>query len=134
MIKAQLIGRIGKDATVYNFDGGGAAINFSVAIDESYKDKQGQKVEKTTWVECTILVKEANSSTHRVKYLKKGCVVYVEGKPVSNGYKDMNGEFKHGLKFIVSNCQNITWPEKENEPAKQEEVFATNGPTDDLPF
>lgn len=134
MIKAQLIGRIGKDATVYNFDGGGAAINFSVAIDESYKDKQGQKVEKTTWVECTILVKDGGS-TNRVNYLKKGCIVYVEGKPTSNGYKNTEGEFKHGLKFIVTNCQNITWPEKENEPAKQEQAFDfTNAPTDDLPF
>lgn len=133
MIKAQLIGRVGKDATVYNFDGGGAAINFSVAIDESYKDKQGQKVDKTTWVECTILVKDGGN-TNRVNYLKKGCIVYVEGKPVSNGYKNAEGEFKHGLKFIVSNCQNITWPEKENEPARQEEVFATNEPNSNLPF
>lgn len=121
MLKAQLIGRIGKDATVYNFDGGGAAINFSVAIDESYKDKQGQKVDKTTWVECTIMVKDGGS-TNRVNYLKKGCIVYVEGKPVSNGYKDNEGEFKHGLKFIVTNCQNITWPEKDNELGNPDEA------------
>ena len=47
--KVQLIGRLGQEPEVLTFDDGGKIAKFSMATDDSYKDKQGQKVERTQW-------------------------------------------------------------------------------------
>jgi len=47
--KVQLIGRLGQDPEIITFEDGGKMAKFSLATDESYKDKNGQKVERTFW-------------------------------------------------------------------------------------
>ena len=47
--KVQLIGRLGQDPEIVNFDDGNKMAKFSIATDDSYKDKEGQKVERTQW-------------------------------------------------------------------------------------
>ena len=134
MIITSLTGRIGKDAEVKEFDNG-KIITFPVAVDDSYKNKEGTKIERTIWVDCIINV-PANGSTNRAQYLKKGCLVWVQGKPSASAYVKDN-EAKASLRLYVSACENQTWPQKEGEQSQPvnnvSEIFM-QGPSDDLPF
>jgi len=75
--KVILIGNLGKDPEVRHLDNGATVANFSIATTESYKDKGGQKVEKTEWHNITLWRGLADIAE---KYLKKGDSVYIEGK------------------------------------------------------
>ncbi len=92
MLKIEIIGRIGKDATVNNYNGKNV-INFSVAHSEKYKDSNGTEVNRTHWVECAYWVER----TGVAQYLKKGTQVYVEGQPESKTYQASDGSHRASL-------------------------------------
>jgi single-strand DNA-binding protein len=100
----QFIGHLGNVADVRHTENGSAAIGFSVAVSESYTDKQGQKVENTTWVNCTIWKKQGES-TKIADYLLKGTKVLVEGKPTAQAYQANNGESKASLNVKVDRVE-----------------------------
>ena len=81
MIRISVIGRLGQDATVNNVNGK-TVINFSMAYSEKYKNQQGEDVDKTTWVSCAYWTDKTNVSN----YLKKGTLIYMEGKPEAKTY------------------------------------------------
>jgi single-strand DNA-binding protein len=76
--KVILVGRLGKDPEVRNFDNGSIVANFTVATSESYKDKTtGEKKEITEWHNIVLWRGLAEVAQ---KYLHKGDMVYIEGK------------------------------------------------------
>lgn len=83
MIKTQMIGHIGQDATTRDVNGM-TAISFNVASTEKYKNKNGELVSDTTWAQCTIWRKSDQLGI--VQYLKKGTQVYIEGKPSASAF------------------------------------------------
>jgi len=85
MLKINLIGRLGQDAQVNNVNGK-SVINFSVADTEKYKNQQGEDVEKVNWTSCAYWTDKLNVAN----YLKKGTLVYVEGKPEAKIYTNNN--------------------------------------------
>lgn len=87
MIKLQVIGHLGQDATV-NTVNGKTVINFSVAHSEKYKNKDGVEVSKSVWVSAAYWTDKINVSL----YLKKGTQVYVEGVPEARTYTNKNNE------------------------------------------
>ena len=78
-----LIGRVGKDPEVKQITGGAVA-KFTIATSESYKNKAGEKVEQTEWHNCVIFGKLCDIVE---KYVKKGDMLYVEGKIVYGSYE-----------------------------------------------
>lgn len=72
-----LVGRLGKDPEIRHTSGGQSVANFSVATDESYKNRDGEKVKKTEWHRIVIWGKLAEIVE---SYLTKGSLVYLEGK------------------------------------------------------
>ncbi len=90
-------GIIGDDATAVKTKNS-IAINFDVAINKSYKNKEtNEYVKVTKWVHCT---KWAQSEA-AVLLLKKGLVVLVDGEPTSKHYVDSNGEVKDTISVNV---------------------------------
>lgn len=76
--KVILIGRLGKDPEVRNLDNGAVVANFSIATSESYKDRTtGEKKEITEWHNIVLWRGLAEIAQ---KYLRKGDMVYIEGK------------------------------------------------------
>ena len=101
--KFQCIGRLGKDPEVTYTPGGDAVANFSVALSESWADKQtGQKQERTTWVRIVAWRKLGEICG---QYLRKGSQVYIEGKLVIRKYIDQNQQEKHATEIIANNLQ-----------------------------
>jgi single-strand DNA-binding protein len=85
--KLEVIGHIGKDAEVKEIAGGSKVVNFNVASTEHWKDKEGNKKDKTTWVRCALWKGEKLA-----QYLKKGQLVYVSGTPSASAYNNERGE------------------------------------------
>lgn len=82
MLQIQIIGNLGSDATIIDSNGSKFA-SFSIAVNENYKNKEGQKVEKTTWVKCIL-----NDANHgAIPFIKKGNKIFVQGKLSVRKYK-----------------------------------------------
>jgi single-strand DNA-binding protein len=85
------IGRAGKDPELKYTQGGSAVANFSLAVDESWKDQNGEKQQKTEWVNVVCWAKLAEIVG---EYVKKGKQLYVQGKLQTRSY-EKNGETKY---------------------------------------
>ena len=99
MQKIQIIGNLGRDAETRQV-GADTVISFSVAVTESWNDKNQQRQERTTWYECDFW--KTNGQSSRVAdYLKQGTKVYVEGKPEVRAYINNRNEPVGQLKIRV---------------------------------
>ena len=76
MIRIEFTGKAGKDATLKQIDSKTSVTKFSIAVNESYKDKEGKKVEKTKWIECEIWNRP---EIHH--HILKGHSFFVSGNP-----------------------------------------------------
>lgn len=90
--KVLLIGRIGRDPEMRYTPSGQPVANFSMATDESYTGKDGQKVEKTEWHRVVIWGKQAEFVGN---YLGKGRLIYIEGKLETRKWTDKDGAEKY---------------------------------------
>ena len=100
MIRLSTIGRLGQDAVV-NTVNGKTVINFSMAYSEKFKNQQGEDVDKTTWISCAYWTDKLNVSN----YLKKGTLVYMEGKPEAKTY--LNEKTKETVAQLHSRVTSI---------------------------
>ena len=110
LFRISFVGHVGNDAVVKTIADDKKVINFSVAVNQSYKDKNGDKVEKTVWVECALWNNEKI-----VKYLKKGVHLYIEGVPAVNAYSSKEGEPKASQTCKVENIQILSKIEGKEE-------------------
>lgn len=98
--KVLLIGRLGRDPEVRFMPNGEPVCNFSLATSESWNDKKtGQKVERAEWHNITMYGKLAEIAG---QYLKKGSLIYTEGKIQSRKYTDKTGVERIAYDIIVN--------------------------------
>jgi single-strand DNA-binding protein len=86
--KVMLIGRLGQDPEMRQTQGGVSVANMSIATDESYRSKDGEKVEKTEWHRVVAFGRVAELCG---EYLCKGRQVYVEGSIETREWEDKDG-------------------------------------------
>lgn len=122
MVKLQIIGHLGQDATVNNVNGK-SVINFSVAHSEKYKNKEGVEVNKSVWVSCAYWTDKTNV----VNYLKKGTQVYAEGAPEAKTYRNQTtNEVMPQLSLRVTSIQLLSSNKTQN--TNQDNVEFLNQP------
>ena len=97
--KVLLIGRLGQAPIVRYMPNGDAVCNFSIATSESWKDAQGNKQTRTEWHAITLYRKLAEIAG---QYLKKGSLIYLEGKIQSRKYTDKQGVERTAYEIIGS--------------------------------
>jgi single-strand DNA-binding protein len=98
--KVILVGRLGRDPET-RFTGGGQAVaNFSLATDETYKDKNGERQKRTEWHKITVWGKQAEIAQ---QYLKKGSLVYVEGRIQTREWQDKEGQKRTSYDIVANN-------------------------------
>jgi len=100
MIKTQIIGHLGKDASINDVNGK-TVINFSVAHTNSFTNQQGQKIDNTIWVNCSYWIERITVA----EWLTKGKRVYVEGTPSLDTYRNEAGVTVPQLKLRVDSLQ-----------------------------
>lgn len=89
--KVQLIGRLGNNPEVRNFESGKTMATFSMATNEVYYNNKGEKVEDTQWHNIVVWGKKVSVVE---TYLKKGSEVAIEGKLINRKY-DKEGETRY---------------------------------------
>ena len=90
--KVTLIGRLGKDPEVRTLDNGTSIAKFSLATNESYRDKSGEWQTITEWHNIIMWREVAERAE---KQLKKGYLVYIDGKLTNRSWQDENGNTKY---------------------------------------
>ena len=126
--KVILIGNLGKDPEVRNLPDGGSITNFSIATTDSWKDKSGEKQEKTEWHRISTFQKLAEICG---TYLKKGSQVYIEGRLQTRKWTDKDGAEKYSTEVIADKMQ-MLGAKPAGEPSQRSEKKAEN--FDDIPF
>ncbi len=96
--KVILVGRLGKDPILRNTASGVAVATFSMATSESYKDDKGEWQDKAEWHNIVVWRERAETVA---KYLKKGALVYVEGKMTTRTY-EQEGQTKYITEIVAS--------------------------------
>ena len=97
--RVQLIGRVGKDPEIRTFEGNNKIANFTLATNEKYKDKTGNTVDVTDW--HNLVIRFTKQAEIAEKYLKKGMLVYVEGKLKNRSWDDKDGNKKYITEVVV---------------------------------
>lgn len=87
--KVQIIGRLGRDPELRYSQTGSAVCTLSVATDESYTDRDGNRVDRAEWHRVVVYSKAAENCS---QYLTKGSLVYVEGVLQTRKWQDDNGQ------------------------------------------
>jgi single-strand DNA-binding protein len=101
--KVILVGHLGKDPDMKFAANGSAVCNITVATSESWKDKQtGDKVEKTEWHRVVAFGKLAEIMG---EYLRKGSLVYIEGKLQTRKWQDKSGQDRYTTEIVADQMQ-----------------------------
>src|SRR5437667_4650030 len=98
--KVILVGRLGRDPETRYTGGGQAVANFSVATDESYKDKNGERQKRTEWHKIVVWGKQAEIAQ---QYLRKGSLLYLEGRIQTRQWDDREGQKRTSTEIVASN-------------------------------
>ena len=103
--KVILVGRLGKDPETRFMTNGEAVTNVTLATSENWKDKSGEKQEKTEWHNLTFYRRLAEVAG---EYLKKGSMIYVEGKLATRKWQDKEGKDRYTTDIIVNEMQMLS--------------------------
>lgn len=130
MNRATLIGRIGQNPEITVLDSGTKIAKFSLATNESYKNKAGERVQETDWHNIEVFGKLAEIAD---KFFEKGKQMLVEGRIKTDSWeKDGQKHFK--TKIVMNNFEFIAGGEsKPKQETHQAEVIEDED-YDDLPF
>lgn len=124
--KTTLIGRIGKDPEKRQLNNG-IVVNATLATSESWKNKNGEKVESTEWHQLVFWNKIAEVAD---KFLNKGDQIYIEGKIKYESYEDKDGIKRYVTKIHVQNLV-MLGSKKESKPQQEPEVNKDEEPVKD---
>ncbi len=97
--KVILVGNLGADPEARSLNSGGEVVNMRVATSEQWKDKEGNRQERTEWHNVVIF----NENLGRVakNYLKKGSKVYLEGQIQTRKWTDQSGNDKYTTEVVL---------------------------------
>jgi single-strand DNA-binding protein len=133
--KIILVGRVGKEVETTHLDSGLTVAKFSMATNEVFKDKEGNKKENTEWHQVVLWRKLAEVAE---QYVKKGDLLYIEGKVKTRSWEDKDGK-KHYSTEVIGDSMQMLGGKKENTqqdtPMPKEENMPENtSKENDLPF
>jgi len=100
--KVTLIGRLGKDPELRNTTSGMSMTTLRIATDESYIDRDGNKVDRTEWHSVVVFQRQAENCA---KYLTKGSLVYIEGSLQTRKWQDQQGQDRYTAEVKATRVQ-----------------------------
>lgn len=128
-----ITGRLTRDAEVRTTSTGKQVVNFSVAVNDSYKNKQGERVEQTAYFDCSYW-----KSPKMLRMLTKGLLVQLTGRVSTRAWINSDGEAKAGLNFHTSDIKPLAGGSRsetvQTNAQAENNSFTPPGIDDDLPF
>jgi single-strand DNA-binding protein len=129
--KVILVGRLGRDPETRYTGGGSAVSNFTLATDETFKSN-GERQKRTEWHKLVVFGKQAEIAQ---QYLKKGSLVFIDGRIQTREWQDKEGQKRTSFEIVVNNFQMLGDKAKaaSSSPSEQNEF---DGPSEneDIPF
>ncbi len=132
--KVMLIGRLGADPEVRYTPDGAMITTFRLATDEQWKDKSGERVQRTEWHRIVTFGRLAEICGN---YLNKGKLVYVEGRIQTRSWEDKEGQKRYMTEIVAANMQMLDGRgQAKAAPGEESQPSAPEGgePEDDVPF
>ncbi|MGN7706887.1 single-stranded DNA-binding protein [Chryseobacterium sp. 22543] len=126
-----IIGKVTHDAQVRTTTDKRQVVSFSVSVNDSYTNKQGERIKQFTFFDCSYWL-----STGITKFLSKGTLVELSGRVSANTWTGKDGNAHTGLNFHTSQIKLLGNVGQHTNPTEQKEPVTAdrdNG-TDDLPF
>ena len=139
--KVQIIGRLGRDPELKYTSSGAPICNLRVATDESYTDRDGNKVERTEWHTVVVFQRAAEACA---AHLAKGSLVYVEGNLQTRKWQDQQGQDRYATEIKAQRVQFLDRKNSDGSGSQQANPSKNNdsspafpseaGGMDDVPF
>ena len=126
--KAILIGHLGSDPESRYLPSGDAVLNFSIATNTGWRDKEGEQKDQTEWHRCVLFGKQAENA---VKLISKGKLVYLDGRLKTRSWEDKDGIKRYQTEVVVNNFTLLGGKGKGSSDATPQ---PEGGEDDDLPF
>ncbi len=98
--KAILVGRLGRDPETRYTSAGQAVCNFTLATDETYRDRNGERQKRTEWHRIVVWGKQAEIAQ---QYLHKGSLIFVEGRIQTRQWDDREGQKRTTVEIVANN-------------------------------
>ncbi len=111
--QVRLVGNLGKDVEVITFDSGNKLAKFSIATNEYYKNKEGEKVTNTQWHN---VIGWGGMADRMSLLLQKGTPVLVDGKLTYRSYKDNDGNMRYVSEVVATGFNKLGKKEEEKAP------------------
>lgn len=129
--RVYLIGNIGRDVETTKLENGATVAKFSIATNENYKDKNGEWQTLTEWHE---IVCWRNTADRAEQQIKKGLLVYVEGKLTHRTWEDKDGNKRKTTEVVANYFRVISKPNGGDPGPSEPENAGSDSSDDDLPF
>ena len=100
--RVEIIGRLGRDPERKYSQNGAAICRINVATDESYTDREGNRIQKAEWHSVVVFQKAAE---HCSQYLSKGSLVFVEGSLSTREWQDQQGQKRYSTEIKAQRVQ-----------------------------
>jgi single-strand DNA-binding protein len=119
-----LVGNLGRDPEQRQLPSGDAVTNITVATTDQWKDKSGEKQERTEWHRVVFFGRQAEVAH---TYLKKGSQVYIEGSLRTRKWTDQGGQERYTTEIVASKLQ-MLGKKADSAPASQGQATAATQP------
>jgi len=140
--KVILVGRVGKDPEIRHLDQNVKVATFRLATDESYKNSNGEKITNTEW-HTVVLWRGLADITE--KYVKKGALLYIEGKIKTREWTDKDGNKRYNMEIVADTMQMLDKrsdqassgaerPQDFSRSSQESQAPMQDAVPDDLPF
>jgi len=128
---AQIIGHLGRDPEVRYTPDGAAIANLAVATNETWKDKNGEKQERAEWHRVVLFGKVAEIAG---EYLKKGSLVYLQGRLQTRKWQADDGQDRYTTDFVAARMKMLGGKGERDTRAANGKSVAEPPFDDDIPF
>lgn len=134
--EVSLIGNLGRDPEMRHTQNGTAVCNFSIATNESYKNKDGENVERVEWHRIVAWQKLAEICD---QYLHKGKQVYIRGRLQTRDWEDKDGAKRYTTEIVAQRMLMLGSKSDDSGGSRSADPGPGDGdqfgpPTDDIPF
>lgn len=140
--RVMIIGRLGRDPELRYTQSGSAVASLNVATDESYTDRDGNKVDRTEWHRVSVFQRQAETCAN---YLAKGSLVFVEGSLQTRKWQDQQGQDRYTTEIKADRVQFLdrkgdSQGGEQQATSRQQSAPRGNtqrqqsGPPDEIPF
>lgn len=129
--KVIVVGRLGADPELKYTQSNQAVCRLSIATSQVWKDKEGQKQERTEWHRVVVWGQMGETAS---KYLTKGREVYVEGRLQTRSWEDPQGNKKYTTEIVANTVQFLGSANMTQQPQTETTVEPTFDSSEDIPF